>query len=111
MWRKNNAPYFVRPDGRVVVMKLDGRVPNVDDECEVIASESAMPVALAASDYKIGGAEESSSSSGGQPPPDAALFPIRPDDDDSPEPERDEALEDAEAAKEKESGSRRCAEM
>ena len=38
-------------DGKAVISKLDGRVPYVDDKCEVIASESATPVALAASDH------------------------------------------------------------
>ena len=87
-------PYFVRPDGKAVILKLDGRVPYVDDQCEVIASESAMPVALAASDQKIGGVEEPSSSSGGRPSPDAALFPLRPDEAEPPEPEFDPELED-----------------
>ena len=77
VWRKNSAPYFVRPDGKAVILKLDGRVPYVDDQCEVIDSESAMPVALAASNQKIGGVEEPSSSSGGRPSPDAALFPLK----------------------------------
>ena len=94
VWRKNSAPYFVRPDGKAVILKLDGRVPYVDDQCEVIASESAMPVALAASDQKIGRVEEASSSSGGRPSPDAALFPLRPDEVEPPEPEFDPELED-----------------
>ena len=94
VWRKNSAPYFVRPDGKAVILKLDGRVPYVDDQCEVIASESAMPVALAASDQMIGGVEGPSSSSGGRPSPDAALFPLRPDEAEPPEPEFDPELED-----------------
>ena len=85
---------IVRPDGKAVILKLDGRVPYVDDQCKVLASESAMPAALAASDQKIGGVEEPSSSSGGRPSPDAALFPLRPDEAEPPEPEFDPELED-----------------
>ena len=81
----------------------------MDDECEVIASESAMPVALAAPNQKIGGADKPSSSSGGQPPPDVALFPLHPDDE-PPEPEREEIAEVAEVHEEKEPKSKKSKE-
>ena len=106
VWRKNSAPYFVRPDGKAVILKLDGRVPYVDDQCKVIASESAMPVALAAPDQKIGGVGEPSFSAGCQ------LFPLCPDEAEPPEPEFDPELEvNPEVAEAPKQMSKRSKEM
>ena len=96
VWRQNNAPYFVRSDGKVALMKLDGRVPHVDDECEVIASEPAMPVAQKSLRPQAGTSAEC-----------CIVATTSWDDDGPPEPERDEAVEVAEVPEEKESGSRR----
>lgn len=33
VWGKDNNPLLVRPDGQIIEFKMNGRVPQLDDEC------------------------------------------------------------------------------
>ena len=43
VWPAGAAPFLVRPDGKAVVLKVDGHVPILDDSCLVVSAKSFKP--------------------------------------------------------------------
>ena len=43
VWPAGSAPFLVRPDGKAVVLKVDGHVPILDDSCPVVSTRSFKP--------------------------------------------------------------------
>ena len=43
VWPAGSSPFLVRPDGKAVVLKVDGHVPILDDSCPVVSTKSFRP--------------------------------------------------------------------
>ena len=43
VWPAGSSPFLVRPDGKAVVLKVDGHVPILDDSCPVVSAKSFKP--------------------------------------------------------------------
>ena len=43
VWPAGSSPFLVRPDGKAVVLKVDGHVPILDDSCPVVSTKSFKP--------------------------------------------------------------------